>query len=86
MLIVNMSVWADIESLKNYVYRSIHVDLIRERKAWFHKIQSAHQALWWVPVGHLPTAQEGKERLEILEKQGPGPDAFTFAKPWDQPQ
>ena len=37
LLLINMSVWADIESLKNYVYRSAHVELIKDRDAWFKK-------------------------------------------------
>ena len=80
MMMINMSVWKDIESLKNYVYRSIHVELIQNRDAWFNKITRKHQVLWWIPEGHIPTEQEGKQRLEYLEKHGPTQQAFTFAK------
>lgn len=86
LLIVNMSVWADLYSLKNFVYRSMHVDLIRDRDAWFNKIQVAHQALWWVPAGHTPTVVEGKKRLASLQELGPHAEAFTFAKPFPAPQ
>lgn len=85
MLIVNMSVWEDIDSLKNYVYKSVHVELIQDRDAWFSKIKHAHQVLWWVPAGHVPTVQEGQERLELLQKNGSNQDAFTFSKPQAQP-
>ncbi len=86
MLIVNMSVWTDVESLKNFVYRSNHVDLIRDRDAWFDKIKSAHQVLWWVPVSHIPSVNEGKEKLFALHEQGPTSNAFTFAKPFPKPE
>ncbi len=36
--IVNMSVWRDIESLNEYVYRSAHTDIMRRRKEWFERI------------------------------------------------
>lgn len=85
LLLVNMSVWVDIDSLKNYVYRSSHVDLIRDRDAWFHKTATAHMALWWIPSGHTPTLEEGKQKLELLDQLGPGPEAFTFAKPQPAP-
>jgi len=85
MLIVNMSVWEDVESLKHFVYRSAHVDLIRDRDAWFNKIQISHQALWWVPVSHIPSLTEGKERLALLQEQGPNSEAFTFARPFPRP-
>ncbi|MDN3638210.1 DUF3291 domain-containing protein [Simiduia curdlanivorans] len=79
-LIVNMSVWADRDSLRNYVYKSLHVELIRDREAWFEKIAIAHQALWWLPQDHIPTVEEGKARLQHLEDYGPTAHAFTFAK------
>jgi hypothetical protein len=82
-LIVNMSVWKNVESLKNFVYKSMHVELIRDRDAWFNKIVNAHQVLWWVPVGHIPSVNEGKEKLAFLQKNGPCKEAFTFAKPFE---
>ncbi len=82
LLIVNMSVWTDLESLKNYVYKTNHVELIRDRSAWFHKLTKSHQVLWWVPIGHLPTVEEGKARLQHLDENGSSESAFTFAKPF----
>ncbi len=79
-LIINISVWENIESLKNYVYKSHHVELIRDRDAWFNKIAQVHQALWWVPAGHIPDIAEGKERLAYLQKNGVSSKAFSFAK------
>ena len=70
-LIVNMSVWEDIESLKEYVYKSVHVELIKERKAWFNKMKIMHQALWWIPAGHTPSVIEGRERLSLLQTKRP---------------
>lgn len=85
LLLVNMSVWQDLESLKNYAYKSAHVDLIRDRDAWFHKLSEAHQALWWIPAGHIPTVHEGKTKLEKIRVHGPSPEAFTFAKHFSRP-
>lgn len=86
LLLINMSVWQDIDSLKHYVYRSAHVDLLRDRDAWFDKTVQAHQALWWVPQGHIPSEREGVERLQQLQQQGPSAAAFTFARPQLAPQ
>jgi hypothetical protein len=83
LMLINMSVWQDINSLRDFVYKSFHVELIRDRDAWFNKMAQFHQALWWVPAGHIPTEQEGKERLELLQDQGPTKNAFTFAKAFD---
>ena len=80
-----MSVWEDLASLKTYAYKSAHVELIRDRDAWFKKIPEAHQALWWVPSGHIPTLHEAKFKLEHIRMHGPSPTAFTFAKPFPPP-
>ena len=75
-----MSVWESIEALHHYAYRSEHAPLIGKRKKWFEPLNGPHQALWWIPAGHIPTPQEGKERLAILAQHGPTAEAFTFKK------
>ena len=85
LLLINMSTWTNVDALKHFVYKSLHVDLIRDRDAWFTKMLKAHQALWWIPAGHIPSVQEGKEKLLHLQKHGPSQTAFTFAKPFEQP-
>ncbi|MHB8476361.1 MAG: DUF3291 domain-containing protein [Steroidobacteraceae bacterium] len=37
---LNMSVWRDVESLNEYVYGSVHVDLMRRRE-WFERTPEA---------------------------------------------
>ena len=38
-----------------------------------------------VPAGHRPPVAEAKERLELLRREGPSPEAFTFRKPFPPP-
>ena len=78
MLIVNMSVWESPETLKNYVYKSMHVEVMRMRKEWFHLMKEAYYVLWWIPAGHEPTVEEAKEKLELLQSRGPSSEAFDF--------
>ena len=82
---INMSVWETPEDLKNFVYRTAHVELIRDREAWFSRLSEQHQAAWWVPAGHRPTAIEGRNCLLKLREQGPSTSAFTLAKPFPPP-
>jgi hypothetical protein len=82
---INMSVWETPEDLKNFVYRTAHVELIRDREAWFSRLSEQHQAAWWVPAGHRPSVEEGRERLLKLREQGPSSNAFTLARPFPQP-
>lgn len=79
-ILVNMSVWESVESLKQYVYRTAHAELLRQRQEWFEQFSSTYLALWWVPAGHLPGIDEAKERIAHLDEHGPTPFAFTFKK------
>ena len=85
MLLVNVSVWESVETLKDYVYRSLHLELLKDREQWFDKMPNSYQALWWVPAGHIPTVEEAKVRLENLQQHGPSDFAFTFARPYPPP-
>jgi hypothetical protein len=81
-IIVNMSVWESIEQLKHYVYKTAHVELVKQRAAWFEKFAGSYTALWWVPKGHIPGVDEAKKRLAHLDANGPTQFAFTFQKPF----
>jgi hypothetical protein len=79
-MLLNMSVWESVETLKHYVYRTTHAELLRQRHEWFEKLSVVYAALWWVPADHLPGIDEAKKRLEHLESHGPTQFAFTFKK------
>jgi len=83
-IIINLSVWESIDALFEFAYRSHHVDYFRRRREWFERFPTSHLALWWVPVGEVPTIEEAKERLEHLDRHGPTPHAFTFKRRFDQ--
>ncbi len=85
MFIINMSVWEDIETLKDFTYNTAHSYFVRSRKKWFQHIGTPHYVLWWVEAGHIPTLAEAAEKLKMLEKEGATQNAFTFAKPFPTP-
>ncbi|HET7810423.1 MAG TPA: DUF3291 domain-containing protein [Steroidobacteraceae bacterium] len=84
-VIVNMSVWRDVESLKNYVYRSAHVEILKRKREWFTRMAESHMALWWVPQGHQPAVSEAAIKLRVLREKGPSPEAFTFTSAFAAP-
>jgi hypothetical protein len=85
-LMVNMSVWESLEALRDFVYRNgPHLDFMRRRRDWFHRMTQDHLVLWWVPAGHIPDLDEGLARLDLLRREGPSPQAFTFRDPFDAP-
>jgi hypothetical protein len=78
LFLVNISVWSDAESLFSFVYRSAHTPEMARRREYFEHFAGAYQALWWVPVGHVPNVDEGLSRLWRLDRYGPTQEAFTF--------
>ena len=84
-LLLNMSVWRDVDALASFVYRnSDHLAFMRRRKEWFEKIE-IFQALWWVPAGHIPSVAEGMAKVAHLAEHGPTAEAFTFRQPFAAP-
>ena len=85
LVIINMSIWESVESLKNFTYNSSHGQMIKRRQEWFEKFITSHLALWWIERGQFPTPEEGRQRLELLDTNGPTEYAFTFRKLFDKP-
>ncbi len=85
-IIVNFSLWESYEALWDFVYRSRHLDVLRRRREWFHRMAQAHVVLWWVPAGCTPTVEEAVERLETLRHEGSSERAFTFRDPHPPPE
>ncbi|WP_343487904.1 DUF3291 domain-containing protein [Allomuricauda sp. d1] len=78
MMAINISVWEDVESFKNFVYGSVHSYFLRNKKKWFDLKGTSLFVMWWMPEGQMPTLDMAKEKLEALEANGPSPAAFTF--------
>jgi hypothetical protein len=84
-IIVNLTVWEGVDALREFVYKSAHQGVLRDRKRWFEKFDGPYFALWWVPAGHLPTTDEGKERLDYLREHGDTSYAFSFKNVFPAP-
>lgn len=78
-ILVNLSVWESPSQLKQFIFRSAHADVMRQRKSWFERFGKPYYALWWIPAGRIPSIDEAKERLEHLQAHGESPYAFSFS-------
>ena len=85
-VMVNMSVWESLDTLKAFVHGDEHRAYLRRRREWFERMDEAIVALWWVPAGHVPTVAEAKDRLALLDRVGPSPAAFTFRTAFPAPE
>jgi len=60
------------------MFRTQHRNFLRRKKEWFHNIPEDSYVLWWIPIVHIPTAEEAINKLELLRSKGDTPNAFTF--------
>jgi hypothetical protein len=84
-VIVNMSVWADIEHLAAFVYGEMHRQVLRRRREWFEPMKEAFTACWWVPAGERPTTDDAEDRVRHLRAHGPTRRAFTLHEHYPPP-
>jgi Domain of unknown function (DUF3291) len=84
-VIVNMSVWRDLDALRDFVYNTAHTGIMKRRREWFAQAAQAYVVLWWVPSGHRPSLSEAADRLEQLRQRGPSSTAFTFGRIFGAP-
>lgn len=85
LVIVNLTVWTDVESLKHFTYRSGHGAYFRRRGEWFEPAAMAHMVCWWVPVGTVPGLADAMLRLEHLRTNGPSNGGFLVNAPLPKP-
>jgi hypothetical protein len=83
MVITNLTVWTDLESLRVFSNETVHRYFLQSRRKWFDRVAGKHVVLWWVPAGQIPTLDEAKAKLRLLEKRGPSATAFTFHDAFD---
>jgi len=81
-MIVNLSVWTDVELLRAYVYGDAHAAVLRQRRAFFTPMDTPSLVLWWIDAGSTPSLEEARDRLEHLAAHGPTPHAFTLREPF----
>lgn len=77
-LIINMSVWEDVDKLYEFTYNTTHVEILKRKKEWFQHMKKMHMAFWYVEKGYTPDPEEAKERLDYIRMHGETPYAFSF--------
>jgi hypothetical protein len=78
-ILINLTVWESVESLRAFAYQSEHVSYVRRRHEWFASL-TPYMVLWWVPAGEIPTIEDSKARIDHYKAHGPSAFAFTFSK------
>ena len=78
-LIINVSVWQDLESLRAFAFQGEHANIMKRRKEWFKPNTEPYLALWWLEDGEpMPRAEAALARLKYLSRYGPSAKAFGW--------
>jgi Domain of unknown function (DUF3291) len=84
-IIINVSVWEDIDSLATFTYKFLHSEFLKRRKEWFQNFGKAYFAMWWIPTGQFPTIEEAIKKLDYFQQNGATPLVFDFKKKFEKP-
>jgi hypothetical protein len=84
-LLVNVSVWEDMETFEHFMYKTFHSEFLKRRKEWFHAFGKAHTAMWWVKKGHIPSLEEAMNKLNELQKNGASALVFDLKNKFEKP-
>lgn len=73
-----LSVWTDVASLEHFVWNTVHRLYYARKAEWYDAIGNGNLVLWWVPVGHRPSALEGMSRWRSMADNGDTDHAFGW--------
>lgn len=77
-MLFNLSVWESLDALREFLYRTAHVELFRGRRDWFPPAERPAVACWMIPGDVLPSPEEAIERLRRLREDGPTAETFDL--------
>jgi len=84
-MLINLSVWKSVDALFEFVYKTAHSEVMRQRYDWFEKPNTLHMCLWWTPADEHPTTLDATTRLLHISQFGPSGSAFTFKERFPAP-
>lgn len=85
-VVVNFSVWKDVESLFDFTYKTYHAEIFKRKKEWFLPIKDHTLALWFIPKNHKPSQEEVKQKLNEIRQIGASPSVFNFKQKYSLEQ
>ncbi len=79
-LLVNMSVWQDLDALRAFVIDDPgHRAVMKRRAEWFHRALEPMTVCWYVNEGEIPTTADAESRLRELRASGPSDELFEYS-------
>ena len=83
LMMPQLSVWEDAESVDHYVIKSGHGSYLKRRKEWFDKLPEPYGVCYWRPSPEPwvpPTLEEAVAKMEMLKSTAPLSMLFLFGR------
>ena len=80
-VIASFSVWESEDALRAFVYKTVHGAFLRRGAEWFEAGGTFNHVLWAVEEGEIPGIAEARDRVALLEAEGPSARAWTLGLP-----
>ncbi|MGB0658907.1 MAG: DUF3291 domain-containing protein [Mangrovicoccus sp.] len=74
-----LSVWEDPQSLKHFVFNTVHARFYKRGAEWFAPETGGNLVMWWVAKGHRPSIEDGKARHAYWAAHGDTDQAFGWS-------
>ncbi|WP_424979498.1 DUF3291 domain-containing protein [Leisingera sp. S232] len=73
-----VSVWDNLESLRDYTFNSEHGLFLDRKSRWFETVEGPQLVIWTVAADARPTFREAFDRLALLKTNGPSSAAYGW--------
>jgi hypothetical protein len=80
---ITVTCWTDLESVHAFAFGPGHAAVMRRGHAWMERGDWPTHVAWWIGDDETPDLLDAARRYDLLDAQGPTPDAFTFGTPFD---
>ncbi|WP_299371958.1 DUF3291 domain-containing protein [uncultured Tateyamaria sp.] len=84
--ILTMAGWRDLAAMHRFTYREpLHRDGMKTLRDWVDRSEGPTMVMWWAPRGTRVSLEAAWDKMQMLRRDGPGPDAFTLQQRFDPP-
>lgn len=80
---ITVTRWTDLRAVHDFAFGPAHAGVMRRGHAWMERGDWPTHVAWWLADDELPTLADAAARYDLLDAEGPTPQAFTFASPYD---
>jgi hypothetical protein len=79
-----LSIWTDLASVRAFSRSGLHQYMLRNQSRWVVHTDWKNIAAWWIGDEEIPTWGEAARRIELINDNGPSPEAFDFHTSYDE--